>query len=62
MTRKFAFAIAALAATAPAFANDQLIASAGLITEQAEGLTLNQIVAVKYNRGRSENDRPRVGL
>ena len=64
MTRSFAFVatdIAALAA-APAFANDQLIASAGLTAEQAEGLTLNQIVAAKYNRDRSFSDRQAVVL
>ena len=64
MTRNFAFAataIAALTAAAPAFANDQLIASAGLTAEQAEGLTLNQIVAAKYNRGRSFTDQQRIG-
>jgi hypothetical protein len=63
MTRNFAFAaaaIAALAATAPAFANSQLIASAGLTAEQAEGLTLNQIVAAKYNKDVSFSDRQAV--
>lgn len=35
----------------------QLIASAGLTTEQAQGLTLNQIVAAKVNRDRSYSDR-----
>ena len=42
------------------FANDQLIASAGLTAEQAEGLTLNQIVAAKYNRDQSFSDRQAV--
>ena len=63
MTRNFAFAataIAALTAAAPAFTNDQMIASAGLTAEQAEDLTLNQIVAAKYNRDRSFSDRQRV--
>jgi hypothetical protein len=64
MTRSFAFAATAIAAlaAAPAFANDQLIASAGLTAEQAEGLTLNQIVAAKYNRDRSFSDRQAVVL
>ena len=63
MTRNFAFtATAALVAAAPAFANDQLIASAGLTAEQAEGLTLNQIVAAKYNRDRSFSDRQAVAV
>jgi hypothetical protein len=61
---KTTFAIAAVAAViasaAPAFANSQLIASAGLTAEQAEGLTLNQIVAAKYNRGRSATDQQAV--
>ena len=62
MTRNFAFAaaIAALAAAGPAFANDQLIASAGLTAAEAEGLTLNQIVAAKYNRDKSFSDRQAV--
>jgi len=64
MTRNFTFAaaaIAALAATAPAFANSQLIASAGLTAAEAEGLTLNQIVAAKYNKDVSFSDRQSVG-
>jgi len=65
--RRFAFAAAVaatLAATAPlttpAFANDQLIASAGLTAEEAQGLSLNQIAAAKYNRDRSFSDRQAV--
>ena len=38
----------------------QLIASAGLTPEEAKGLTLNEIVAVKYNRDRSFSDRQGV--
>ena len=38
----------------------QLIASAGLTPAEAEGLTLNEIVAVKYNRDRSFSDRQGV--
>ena len=63
MTRNFTFAaaaIAALAATAPAFANSQLIASAGLTAAEAEGLTLNQIAAAKYNRDVSFADAQAV--
>ena len=61
--RRFAFAVAAaLAAAAPAFANDQLIASAGLTAAEAEGLTLNQIAAAKYNRGRSATDQQAVRI
>jgi hypothetical protein len=65
MTRSFAFAAivaAAFTAAAPSFANDQLIASAGLTAAEAEGLTLNQIVAAKYNRDRSFSDRQAVAL
>ena len=63
MTRNFTFAAAALAAfaaTAPAFANDQLIASAGLTAAEAQGLTLEQIAAAKFNRGLSVQDRQAV--
>ena len=63
MTRSFAFAAtvaAALAAAAPGFANDQLIASAGLTPAEAEGLTLTQIAAVKANRNLSVADRQAV--
>ncbi len=62
MTRSFAIiaTVAALSAAAPALANSQLIASAGLTAEQAEGLTLNQIAAAKANRGVSFSDRQAV--
>ena len=62
MTPRIIFAAAALATlvAAPAFANDQLARSAGLTPAQAEGLTLNQITAAKYNRGRSYSDRQAV--
>ena len=63
MTRSFAFAAtvaAALAAAAPGFANDQLIASAGLTPAEAEGLTLTQIAAAKANRNLSVADRQAV--
>lgn len=65
MTRSFAFAAiaaAAFTAAAPSFANGQLIASAGLTAAEAEGLTLNQIVAAKYNRDRSFSDRQAVAV
>ena len=51
---------ATVAAVAPTLANDQLIASAGLTAEEAQGMTLNQIVAAKYNRGSSFSDRQAV--
>jgi hypothetical protein len=63
MTNKFALiaaTVAALSATAPAFANSQLIASAGLTPAQAEGLTLNEIAAAKYNSGKSFSNRQAV--
>ena len=62
MTRTFALlaTVAALSAAAPAFANSQLIASAGLTPEQAEGLTLNQIAVAKANRNLSHADRQAV--
>ncbi len=41
-------------------ADSQLIASAGLTAEEAEGLTLNEIAAIKYNNGRSLHDRQSV--
>ncbi len=52
---------ASRAANFDASAHAQLIASAGLTQEEAEGLTLNEIVAAKYNRGRSVHDQQRVG-
>jgi hypothetical protein len=63
MNRTFAFALAAaaaLSATVPAFANNQLVASAGLTAAEAEGLTLTQISATKTNRGLSVSDRQAV--
>jgi methyl coenzyme M reductase subunit C len=64
MTRTFktiaAVAALTLGAAAPAFAQSQLIASAGLTPAEAQGLTLNQIAAAKYNRDRSHTDRQAV--
>jgi hypothetical protein len=47
----------ALSIAAPAFADSQLIASAGLTVEQAEGMTLTEIAQHKFNREESPNDR-----
>jgi hypothetical protein len=55
-----ATAIAILGATlSPALADGrpQLVGSAGLTAAEAEGMTLDQIAAYKYNRGRSGTDR-----
>lgn len=66
MTRTFktiaTVAALTLGAAAPALAQSQLIASAGLTAAEAEGLTLNQIAAAKYNRDRSFNDRQAVAI
>ena len=50
-------AIAALGIAAPAFADSQLAASAGLTTEQAAGMTLTEIAQVKFNREAADADR-----
>ena len=47
----------ALSVVAPAFADSQLIASAGLTVEQAEGMTLTQIIQHKFNRDERPSDR-----
>ena len=47
----------ALGIAAPAFADSQLAASAGLTTEQAAGMTLTEIAQVKFNREASDADR-----
>ena len=47
----------ALSVVAPAFADSQLIASAGLTVEQAEGMTLTEIVQHKFNRDERAGDR-----
>ncbi len=46
-----------LSIAAPAFADPQLIASAGLTAEQAEGMTLTEIAQYKFNREESPGDR-----
>jgi len=50
----------ALSVVAPAFADSQLIASAGLTRSEAAGMTLSQIAAYKFNRNVSESDRQTV--
>jgi NifU-like protein involved in Fe-S cluster formation len=47
----------ALSGVAPALADSQLIASAGLTVEQAEGMTLTEIAQHKFNREESSADR-----
>jgi hypothetical protein len=49
--------VIALSAVAPALADAQLIASAGLTVEQAEGMTLTEIAQHKFNRDESSADR-----
>lgn len=55
-----AAAALALAAASPVLANSQLVASAGLTAEEAQGLTLSQIAAAKANRDVSYSDRQAV--
>jgi antitoxin component of RelBE/YafQ-DinJ toxin-antitoxin module len=47
----------ALSGVAPALADSQLIASAGLTVEQAGGMTLTEIAQHKFNRDESSADR-----
>jgi antitoxin component of RelBE/YafQ-DinJ toxin-antitoxin module len=47
----------ALGIVAPAFADSQLAASAGLTDEQAAGMTLTEIAQYKFNRDESVADR-----
>lgn len=47
----------ALSAVGPAFADSQLVASAGLTVEQAAGMTLTEIAQYKFNRDESSGDR-----
>ena len=50
--------VAALAgAAAPAFAQSQLVANAGLTPAQAQGLSLNEIAVAKFNRGSDSSER-----
>jgi hypothetical protein len=62
MKRSFAVVVAlsAFVSAAPALAQSQLAASAGLTAEQAAGMTLNEIAAVKANKGVSIQDRQTV--
>ena len=50
----------ALAAAAPAFANAQLIASAGLTPAEAAGLSLTEIAQAKFNRDSRNQDRQQI--
>jgi hypothetical protein len=52
-----AVAAALLGAAAPAFAQSQLIASAGLTPAEAAGLSLNEIAVAKFNREADSGDR-----
>lgn len=64
MRRSFAIAVtlSALAGAAPVLAqsHSQLASSAGLTQEQAQGMTLNEIAAVKHNRDLSPQDQQTV--
>jgi hypothetical protein len=52
-------AVAALlvASAAPALADSQLIASAGLTPAEAEGMSLTEIAVAKFNRGSDQDGR-----
>jgi hypothetical protein len=55
-----AAAAVALAAAAPAFANDQLAASAGISPAEAAGLSLTEIAQAKFNRETGGDDRHEI--
>ena len=55
-----ALTLTALINAAPVWAQSQLARSAGLTAEQAEGMTLNEIAAVKSNRGVPYQDQQTV--
>ena len=59
MRRYFGIAVtlSVLASAAPVLAQSQLALSAGLTPEQANGMTLNEIAAVKFNRESSRQDQ-----
>lgn len=59
MIRNFsiALAVSALVCAGPVLAESQLAANAGLTDAEAAGMTLTEIAAVKYNRGRSAQDQ-----
>ena len=58
--KTIALAAALLGAAAPAFAQSQLAANAGLTPEQAQGLTLTEIAAAKFNRDADSDNQQRV--
>jgi hypothetical protein len=58
--KTIAIAAALLGAAAPAFAQSQLIASAGLTPEEARGLSLTEIAAAKFNRDSDDDNQQRV--
>jgi hypothetical protein len=64
LTFKTAATVAALAfgISAPAFAQSQLIASAGLTPAEARGLTLTEIAQAKFNREADSQDRQPVTI
>jgi hypothetical protein len=55
-----ALAISVLFGAAPVLAESQLAQNAGLTSEQAQGMSLNEIAAVKSNRGVSPQDQQTV--
>jgi hypothetical protein len=55
--KTLAVAAALLGAAAPAFAQSQLIANAGLTPAEAAGLSLNEIAVHKFNREAAGDDR-----
>jgi hypothetical protein len=58
--KTLAVAAALLGASAPAFAQSQLVASSGLSPAEASGLSLNEIAAAKFNRDVSGSDQQRA--
>lgn len=57
---KAALTLSMLFVSAPVLAQSQLEQSAGLTGNQGQGMTLNQIAAVKFNRGVSAQDQQTV--
>jgi len=55
--KTLAVAAALLGAAAPAFAQSQLVANAGLTPTEAAGLSLNEIAVAKFNRGSDSSER-----
>jgi hypothetical protein len=58
--KTIAVAAALLGAAAPAFAQSQLVANAGLTPAEARGLTLNEIAVAKFNRNAGNENRQGV--